>query len=457
MLQKILFSLICIHSAAAVSFAYTMSSKVEDALRLMIEGNTEDSIKHFKTAAGTNDMTAQYYLGQCYEFGIGVDIDPEAAFSMYRRAAERGFPPAMKELARCYRDGVGVASNRDRAYEWQNRFEKKQFQDAIPKINELYQLSLSQINVKNQNSEDTVSDKEDTQSTNLGGMTTQAKPSVENVHLLTPPQQATTPTPTNISDVDTHIPTIGEIKDNVFALIIANENYQDVAPVKNALNDGVIMAEYCNKVLGIPNSNIHLIKDATLNNIKREINLFSQIATAYNGEASFIIYYAGHGIPDEKTHDAYLMPVDGFSTDISTCFSLADLYKTFGEMPIQKNIILMDACFSGSTRGTDMLYSARSIKLRPKKASPSGKTIVISSAQGDETAFPYEEQNHGLFTYYLLKKLKETKGDVTIGELFNYVKENVGKKSLVINKKSQTPAISASYEVAQNWNNWKIN
>ena len=74
--------------------------------------------------------------------------------------------------------------------------------------------------------------------------------------------------------------------------------------------------------------------------------------------------------------------------------------------------------------------------------------VVFSAAQGDETAYPLKDKEHGLFTYYLLKKLKETKGDVTYGELGSYLTEQVSRKSIVANSKSQTPTVNPSQSVA---------
>ena len=95
----------------------------------------------------------------------------------------------------------------------------------------------------------------------------------------TQPQTALQPLKAK-SDVDENIPVNSQNNGNTFALIIANENYQDVAQVPNALNDGSVFFEYCTKTLGVPESNVHLIKDATLNNIKREINLIKQITNS---------------------------------------------------------------------------------------------------------------------------------------------------------------------------------
>lgn len=259
-----------------------------------------------------------------------------------------------------------------------------------------------------------------------------------------------------VSDVDVEIPA-SEIKsDNTFAVIIANENYQKEAQVPFAINDGRTFAEYCKKTLGIPNNNVHIVTDATLNNMKYEVRWLKQVIDAYGGEARVIFYYAGHGIPDEAQKTAYLLPIDGFGNDVSTGYKLDDLYSTLGNLPSKSVTVFLDACFSGANRNGEMLASARGVAIKAKSSAPVGNMVVFSAAQGDETAYPNNEQQHGMFTYYLLKKIKETSGNVTYKELGNYVTENVRKQSIVVNGKSQTPVVVPSATVGGNWETWKL-
>ena len=62
--------------------------------------------------------------------------------------------------------------------------------------------------------------------------------------------------------------------------------------------------------------------------------------------------------------------------------------------------------------------------------------VVFSATQNDETAMPYRNKNHGLFTYYLLKKLQDSKGTTTVGELSDYVTDRVRKASVEVNGKA---------------------
>lgn len=253
------------------------------------------------------------------------------------------------------------------------------------------------------------------------------------------------------SDVDENIPAAGKENDEAFAIIIANENYMNVAKVNCALNDGRTFRRYCNQTLGIPNDNIHMLEDATFGQMTEEINWLTRVAKAYEGDAKIIIYYAGHGIPNEKDGSAYLLPVDNSGNNIAAAYSLKQLYKELGALNAKNVTLFLDACFSGSQRGEGMLTAARGVAMSYRAEDPLGNMVVFSAAQNDETAYPYAEKGHGLFTYFLLKKLKETKGNVDYGTLGDYIKKEVSRKSIVVNNKPQTPTVASSSKIGTAW------
>lgn len=258
------------------------------------------------------------------------------------------------------------------------------------------------------------------------------------------------------SDVDMDIPQCDVSNSNTFAVIIANEVYQTEAPVEYALNDGEIFAEYCNKVLGLPKDNIMIKKNATLNNIRSAVSWLKMVTEAYKGEASVIFYYAGHGVPDETTKQAYLLPIDGESINVVTAYSLTDLYNTLGSFNVKNTMVFLDACFSGAQRGEKMLASARATVVKPRECEPKGKTVVFAATHGEQTAMPYREKSHGMFTYFLLKKLKETKGNIELGALSEYVSEEVNKIAVLKIKKNQTPTVIPSLSMASDWSTLKM-
>ncbi len=259
-----------------------------------------------------------------------------------------------------------------------------------------------------------------------------------------------------MSDVDKNIPVTKVVNENTFAVVIANENYNMVSPVPMALNDGKVFCEYCHKTLGIPEDHIRFYNNATYGMMLHAMTDIQHIAEAYRGDINVIFYYAGHGFPNESTKDAYLLPIDGDGVHTEASYSLERLYSELSGLNVRAVYVFLDACFSGARRDGQMLVSARSVVAKPRPAAPQGNMIVFSAASGEETAFPYDEKGHGLFTYYLLKKLRESKGNATMEEISNYVIENVRQKSITVNKKMQNPQIIPSHSLITSWKNMKL-
>ena len=121
-------------------------------------------------------------------------------------------------------------------------------------------------------------------------------------------------------------------------------------------------------------------------------------------------------------------------------------------------MVLVDACFSGNDRDDIAATNEehRGIVREVKNEVATGNVVVLTATSETETALSFEEQAHGLFSYYLLKKIRETGGDVTYGELYDYVKKNVMKKSVVVKSKKQTPSVTVSATIKENWRNMKF-
>lgn len=257
------------------------------------------------------------------------------------------------------------------------------------------------------------------------------------------------------SQVDLQIPETNASNANTFVIVIANEEYKSVASVPFALNDGRVFAKYCQRTLGIPAANIKVHENATYNDIRLAMAWLKNVCEKYEGDASVIFYYTGHGIPDESDKSAYLLPVDGDGRYVATGYKMDDLYQKLGEMPTKSVTVLLDACFSGATRDGKMVAQAKGVALKVKKGAPQGNTVVFSAAQGDETAGFNEEEGHGMFTYFLLKKLQETKGNVNLQDLSEYIIREVGRKSAVTNK-PQTPCVTPSASLGTTWQTWTL-
>lgn len=436
-----------------------------------------DSFEWQKKAAEKGFVSSFIWLGVMYEDGLGTSKDVNEAITWYKKANDNDVPNAPMMLCQAYYTqedyveakkwadktinqkeyalvgyrilallnmyGLGIPQNKNKAFELIAKAIDEAKQKGVPMPNTLDaegELYLADNNISkareiynaiSKETPDFYTQKE----TKLSKFMKEHKG----------------------SDVDFDIPMANNISNNTFAVVISNEKYQMEKAVQYAENDGKTFAVYCRKTLGLPEKNVHFVTNATLNNIKHEIKWLQDVITVYNGDAKIIFYYAGHGIPDEQNKSAYLLPIDGYGSDVTTGYALEDLYKALGSLPSKSVTVFLDACFSGAKRDGDMLASARGVAIKVKQSNPTGNMVVFTAAQGDETAYPYKEEGHGLFTYYLLKKLQETKGDVTLGELGDYIKTQVERQSIVTNGKLQSPSILPASSIGNGWKEWKLN
>lgn len=261
--------------------------------------------------------------------------------------------------------------------------------------------------------------------------------------------------------VDKNIPNTGNTHSNRYALIIGNEDYSTrqsglakEVNVDFAANDARIFKEYAVNTLGVPERQVKLLVDATAAEIRRELDWISRLAEIGEGNAELIFYYSGHGLPDENTHESYLIPVDVSGANITEGIKLSEVYEKLTKSPIRRVTVFLDACFSGGARNQGLL-AMKSVKIKPKTDVFKGNMVVFASSSGEESSGVDREKQHGYFTWFLLKKLQETKGEVTYKEMKDYVIKNVTLETTLVSK-PQTPQVMVSPEAEGAWEAWSF-
>lgn len=263
-----------------------------------------------------------------------------------------------------------------------------------------------------------------------------------------------------LSDVDRDVPLAAAENAMRFALIIGNEDYSSMQKnlveevnVDFARNDASAFREYAKGILGIPDQNITFLLDATAGQMNQAISRMNLIVKNSKGNAEVFVYYAGHGLPDEVTREPYLVPVDISGQNAADGIKLNDFYGKLTEYPAKRMVIFVDACFSGGARNKALL-AARGVKVRPAEGALLGNVAVVSATSDDQTALPYKDKYHGFFTYFLLKKLKETKGNISFKELTNYLSDVIPLQSVLINSKEQTPTVRVGKNTLEDTDSW---
>jgi hypothetical protein len=245
---------------------------------------------------------------------------------------------------------------------------------------------------------------------------------------------------------------------NSRAIIIGIERYANalVPTVSFARRDATILREYMIDTLGVPPENIRLLinHEASLASLKTAIS--RQIANEVEGlGARVYVYFAGHGVPNLKTKDPYLVPFDGNPAYPETsCYALSDIYRDLGNLNVPV-AVLLDACFTGTPGRGDasqsLIADARPALVEAKAISTPPNVSVLAAADGDQVSSGYSSKRHGLFTYFLLRGLSGEADDdrdsrLTLHEMHRYLVPRVQRQARKL-EREQTPTLQGAGDV----------
>ncbi len=269
---------------------------------------------------------------------------------------------------------------------------------------------------------------------------------------------APTPPPATLvpaSDVDTLPVGRAKTRENAYAVVIGIDTYRNKLPKADyASHDAEVMANYLTKVMGYEEENVAVLLNDRAAKTDLEKYIEHWLPKRVEPGASVFVYFSGHGAPNAKTGDAYLVPYDGDPAFVdATGYPLKRLYDQVGKLPAKEVVVMLDSCFSGAGGRSVIAKGMRPMVLSVENpVLAGGKTVVLAASQGDQVSSTYDQKGHGLLTYFFLKGLqgeadKNKDGSVDLAELFNYVKPQVERKARRDFNNEQTPQLLGSPEL----------
>jgi hypothetical protein len=247
---------------------------------------------------------------------------------------------------------------------------------------------------------------------------------------------------------------------NRWAVVIGISRYlnadRGIPPLQCAHRDAIAFMDFLRSPQGggfrLSHTKLLVNEQATTRNIRSALFTFLKQARK---DDLVLIYFAGHGAPEVGRPDnLYLLSYDTDLDDMaSTAFPMWDM-KTALERYInaERVVVLADACHSAGVGGEAGLRSVGNSNLiniylsNLQKTKPGRATITASEAN-ELSREGKEWDNHGVFTYYLLKGLKgdadsDNNGIVTIAEAFTYVNNKVRRST----NSQQHPNIQGQFD-----------
>ncbi len=254
------------------------------------------------------------------------------------------------------------------------------------------------------------------------------------------------------SDVDIPPAQRGKARANAYAIVVGIETYRNKLPKADfAEHDATIMGDYLTKVMGYEEENVALLLNDRAAKTDLEKYVEHWLPKRVEPGASVFVYYSGHGAPNPKSGDAYLVPYDGDPAFVdATGYPLKRLYEQLGKLPAKEIVVMLDSCFSGAGGRSVIAKGMRPMVLSVENpVLAGGKTVVLAASQGDQVSSTYDQKSHGLLTYFFLKGLRgeadaNKDGSVDLAELFAYVKPQVERKARRDFNNEQTPQLLGS-------------
>ncbi|MBI5211283.1 MAG: caspase family protein [Elusimicrobia bacterium] len=251
-------------------------------------------------------------------------------------------------------------------------------------------------------------------------------------------------------DVDSPPEAKTEIDPEAYAVVIGIEKYRQkgIPPVDFAARDAQSMHRYLTRAMGFDEKNVILLQNDEAGKTDLEKYLGPWLRNRVTKKSRVFIFYAGHGAPNPETGEGYLIPYDGDPnyTDIAA-YPIKALYDGLARLQAKSVAVVLDACFSGQGTRSLLAKGTRPLVTAVKNEAGLGaNTVVLTATGGAQISTFFQDGQHGLLTYYLLKGLKgaadaDKDGLVTTLELFSYVKPMVEREARKQNV-SQTPTLT---------------
>ncbi|MBI2787521.1 MAG: caspase family protein [Elusimicrobia bacterium] len=223
------------------------------------------------------------------------------------------------------------------------------------------------------------------------------------------------------------------------AIIVGIESYSDIASkAPYAERDADAFKAHV-RALGVPERNVVLLKGSKAVRSALTKNVEGWLPRMVKPDSRVYFFFSGHGAPDVKTGQAYLVPWDGDPNFLdATAYPVAKLYKKLGELPAKQVLVAMDSCFSGAGGRSVLASGARPLVGRIDTGAVPARITVLAASAGNEISGSLDDKGHGAFTYFLLEGLNAGKN--TPKDLNDYLTPRVQDEARRLNR-DQTPQL----------------
>jgi uncharacterized protein len=434
------------------------------------------ALKIWLDQAEKGNKDAQTYVGEIYEKGLGVPPDYTAAAQWYRRAAEAGHARAAVNLGHLYEHGLGVPRDSVEALKWYRKgagsgpgtleivypgAEAKTAPGATakpPRI-DLFEPELllpsetrdiriaptgttpvayhtaptaeitlvGRVIAQNPLKSVTVNGREqaaDARTTFLTRMPLRQGEdririvAVDSIGLTSSLEFLVVKRP-GATGGRGPLPAVG----GYHALVIGNNDYRLLRPLRTAVNDAREIARVLREQYGFT---VTLLLNATRYEMLSALDAAGKRLTAGD---NLLVYYAGHGELDRINERGHWLPVDAEPNSPANWISNISVTDMLNAMEVQQLLVVADSCYAGAmTRSAvarlpaDLSVEARA---RAIQTIARQRSRLVLTSGGVEPVVDSTGGPHSPFAQSFLELLGLNQGVLPTQELFRRLQVRV--------------------------------
>jgi len=204
------------------------------------------------------------------------------------------------------------------------------------------------------------------------------------------------------------------------ALIIGNNEYDDLVALKTAVADATAVADVLKRDYGF---DVTLLTNANRRDV---VKVLAGYGRDLKTNDNLLIYYVGHAVLDQVTEQGYWLPVDAERDDPTNWIEVTSVTNMIRAIRAKHVMIVADSCYSGTlvrdanvqlpTQEARSAWIKRMITMRSRTALASGGLEPVTDSGGG---------GHSVFAKAFLQALNE-KPDILDGQtLFDKIKRPV--------------------------------
>lgn len=216
------------------------------------------------------------------------------------------------------------------------------------------------------------------------------------------------------------------------ALIIGNNNYQNMPKLRTAVGDAEALDDVLRTRYGFKT---RVLVDASRAEILNALNDYTRAKSGWTlaEDDKLLIYYAGHGELDRTSNRGYWLPVNA-QRDSNTEWISDDMISgTLNIIPARHVMVVADTCYAGTlTRSTGVTYrssadEAAQMKVLVYKARNRSRTVL--AAGGDSPVADSAGGDHSIFAEAILAVLAKNDRVLDGQALYNAIYDDVRRQS----------------------------